>query len=275
MAPAPHAQRRLLAASGRPYLTIGPWTHGSIGLFGAALREGWPGCATTWPATAGACGGRIHLGGAGGGWRNLPDWPPLAVTTARHLQPDRRLAAAPPRPSTPDRFWYDPADPTPSPGGPLLVTQRAGPVDNRPVEARPDVLTYTSEPLRAAVEVVGPVTAQVYVRSTLPYLDVFLRLCDVDRRGRSWNICDGLVRVAPGRFPVDGDGVVKVPLALWPAAHRFARRHRLRLQVSGARIRAMPATRAPGSRSARRSPCAPVTGRSCTTRRTRRRCSCR
>jgi putative CocE/NonD family hydrolase len=124
-------------------------------------------------------------------------------------------------------------DPTPSLGGPLLVAQRAGPVDNRAVEARPDVLTYTGAPLAVPLELIGPVTAEMYVRSSLPYLDVFLRLCEVDRRGRSWNVCDGLVRVAPGRFPCDGDGVVRVPVTLWPVAHRFARGHRLRLQVSG------------------------------------------
>jgi putative CocE/NonD family hydrolase len=225
----------LRRSGARPRLTIGPWTHGSAGLFLAGLREG-----VCWlrthladdPTTSRAAPVRIHVGG-GAGWRDLPDWPPPAVATAWHLHPDGRLSSAPPMPSAPDRFRYDPADPTPSLGGPMLVAQRAGPVDNRPVEARPDVLTYTSAPLREAVEVIGPVTARVYVRSALPYLDVFLRLCDVDRRDRSWNLCDGLVRVEPGRFAQDGDGVVEVDVPLWPAAHRFAAGHRLRLQVSG------------------------------------------
>jgi putative CocE/NonD family hydrolase len=110
---------------------------------------------------------------------------------------------------------------------------RAGPVDNRPVEARPDVLTWTSVRLRAPVQVIGPVDAEVYVRSELSYFDAFVRLCDVDRRGRSWNVCDGLVRVEPGRFPTDAAGVVRVPVVLWPTAHRFAAGHRLRVQVSG------------------------------------------
>ncbi|PSK63537.1 Cocaine esterase [Micromonospora sp. MH33] len=101
------------------------------------------------------------------------------------------------------------------------------------MEARPDVLTYTSAPLAGPVEVAGPVRAEIHVRSELSYLDVFVRLCDVDRRGRSWNVCDGLVRVAPGRFPRDPSGVVRVPVTLWPAAHRFAPGHRLRVQVSG------------------------------------------
>ena len=56
----------------------------------------------------------------------------------------------------------------------------------------------------------------VYVRSELPYFDVFVRLCDVDPAGRSENVCDGLVRVAPGRFPADADGVMAVPVPMWP-----------------------------------------------------------
>ena len=106
-------------------------------------------------------------------------------------------------------------------------------MDNRHVEARPDVLTYTSAPLTGPVEVIGPVRAEIHVRSELPYLDVFVRLCDVDRRGRSWNVCDGLVRVTPERFPADPAGVRRVPVALWPTAYRFATGHRLRVQVSG------------------------------------------
>ncbi|MEU9826033.1 CocE/NonD family hydrolase [Micromonospora chersina] len=226
---------RLRAAGARPRLTVGPWTHGSPGLLVAALREGldWLDEHLAGRPAPGRAPVRVHVGGAGGGWRDLPDWPPPAEPVRWHLHAGRMLAPAPPAGSAPDRFRYDPADPTPSLGGPLLVAQRAGAVDNRPVEARPDVLTYTSAPLAGAVEVVGPVRAEIHVRSELSYLDVFVRLCDVDRRGRSWNVCDGLVRVAPGRFPRDASGVVRVPVTLWPAGHRFAPGHRLRVQVSG------------------------------------------
>jgi hypothetical protein len=175
---------------------------------------------------------RVHVGG-GGGWRDLADWPPPAVPARWHLHPRGALAEAAPAPSAPDRFRYDPADPTPAAGGPLLVAQRAGPVDNRAVEARADVLTYTSTVLAAPVEVVGPVGAEVYVRSSVPYFDVFVRVCDVDRRGRSVNVCDGLVRVGPERLPADADGVVAVPVPLWPTAHRFRAGHRIRVQISG------------------------------------------
>ncbi|MFG2055937.1 CocE/NonD family hydrolase [Micromonospora sp. NPDC048930] len=226
---------RLRAAGARPRLTVGPWTHGSPGLLVAALREGldWLDEHLAGRPAPRRAPVRVHVGGAGGGWRDLPDWPPPAVPTRWHLHAGRSLHPAPPTDSRPDRIWYDPADPTPSLGGPLLVAQRAGAVDNRPVEARPDVLTYTSAPLDAPVEVIGPVRAEIHLRSELSYLDVFVRLCDVDRRGRSWNVCDGLVRVAPGRFAADPSGVVRVPVTLWPTAHRFAPGHRLRVQVSG------------------------------------------
>ncbi|WP_435209846.1 CocE/NonD family hydrolase [Micromonospora sp. bgisy143] len=229
----------LHAAGARPRLVIGPWTHGSPGLFAAALREGltWFDVHLDGPSDDGrpptAAPVRLHLGGPGGGWRDLPDWPPPATDTPWHLHPGGELAVRPPTPSTPDRFRYDPTDPTPSLGGPLLVAKRAGRVDNRQVEARSDVLTYTSAPLVAPVEVIGPVRAELYVRSELPHLDVFVRLCDVDRRGRSWNVCDGLVRVTPERFPADPTGVVRVPVALWPTAFRFATGHRLRVQIAG------------------------------------------
>lgn len=229
----------LRAAGTRPRLVIGPWTHGSPGLFVAALREG-----LTWldehldgppdderPPRAAPV--RLHVGGPGGGWRDLPDWPPPTVATAWHLHPGGELAVRPPVASAADEFRYDPADPTPSLGGPLLVAQRAGPVDNRQVEARPDVLTYTSAPLVEPVEVLGPVRAELHIRSELPHLDVFVRLCDVDRRGRSWNVCDALVRVTPERFAADSSGVLRVPVTLWPTAYRFTTGHRLRMQVAG------------------------------------------
>ncbi|RKN50679.1 CocE/NonD family hydrolase [Micromonospora endolithica] len=222
----------LRAAGARPRLTVGPWTHGSPGLFVAALREGLDHLDTHLAGTPArrVAPVRVHVGG--GGWRDLPDWPPPHTPTRWHLRGGGELSTAGAVASPPDRFWYDPADPTPSLGGPLLVAQRAGPVDNRAVEARPDVVVWTGAPLREAIEVIGPAHAEIHVRSELSHLDVFVRLCDVDRRGRSWNVCDGLVRVTPGRFP-SADGVVRVPVELWPVAHRFRRGHRLRVQVSG------------------------------------------
>jgi uncharacterized protein len=100
--------------------------------------------------------------------------------------------------------------------------------DNRQVEQRPDVLVFSSEPLNEPVEVIGYVTAELSVTRDNPHADLFVRLCDVDPRGRSSNICDGIVRLT------DADplaGTVRVSLIA--AAHRFGRGHRIRLQVAG------------------------------------------
>ena len=111
----------------------------------------------------------------------------------------------------------------------MLLANAAGPRDNRELESRPDVLVYTSAPLASGLEIIGPVSATVYVRASRPYFDIFVRVCDVEPTGRSVNICDGLVRVTAENPATVRD----VRVDLWPAAHRFATGHRLRVQVSG------------------------------------------
>jgi putative CocE/NonD family hydrolase len=227
-----------LRAAGRsPRLVLGTWHHGSLGLLResmrqsvAFLREHVAGHEPPEPAPA----VRVHVGGADE-WRELPEWPPPHRVQEWFLDADGGLA--PHRGTVRDgagrSFRYDPADPTPAVGGPRLAMQVAGARDNRRLEARADVLVYTSAVLDRAVEIVGPVRAVVLNRCSVPYFDVFVRLCDVEADGRSVNICDGLVRVAPGRFDPDDDGVHEVVVDLWPAAHRFRPGHRLRVQVSG------------------------------------------
>ena len=79
-------------------------------------------------------------------------------------------------------------------GGAILALN-AGVRDNRAVEQRPDVLVFSSEPLDEPVEVIGDVTAELHVTRDNPNADLFVRLCDVDQRGRSRNVCDGIVRL--------------------------------------------------------------------------------
>ena len=78
----------------------------------------------------------------------------------------------------------------------------------------------------------GEVSVDLFVRSSLEHTDFFARLCEVDPAGRSVNVCDALLRLVPGRPAPEPDGTIRVRFALWPAAHRFRRGHRLRLQVS-------------------------------------------
>jgi len=166
-------------------------------------------------------------------WIGLPDWPPPADVQRWHLHPHGRLAPAPPPSQGADRYRYDPADPTPAAGGVSHVRQPyAGSKNNATREARADVLIYSSEVLADDLTVAGPVRAELWVRPSLDHTDLFVRLCDVDPRGRSWNRSDGIVRLRPQAARRETDGTMRAGVELWPTATTFRRGHRLRLQVS-------------------------------------------
>ena len=174
---------------------------------------------------------KVHVQGEGGRWRDLPDWPPPSEPTRWYLRAGGHLAPMPPEaPSEPDCYRYDPADPTPSMGGIGMLT--GGTVDNRPLEARPDVLVYTSDELGQPLELVGPVSAELQVASSLDHTDFFVRVCDVSPDGRSVNVCDGLQRFDPASIRRNPDGTFTAVVAVWPVGHTFAAGHRLRVQVS-------------------------------------------
>jgi putative CocE/NonD family hydrolase len=227
---------RLRQAGRRPYLTIGPWVHTAPAQFPVALRES-------------ILLFRAHLLGDRSGlrrapvrvfvmgrqkWRNLPDWPPAGYASQPwYLHPGGALALAPPPASAPDHYRYDPANPTPSPGGASLSTN-SGPRDNRALEARADVLVYSSAPLDRAVEAIGPVGAEIAFASSLEHTDLCLRLCDVAPSGKSINISDGVLRLRPDCPPAGADGSRRVRVELWPTAYLFRPGHRIRLIVASA-----------------------------------------
>jgi putative CocE/NonD family hydrolase len=210
-------------------LTVGPWAHISMGVghtytaealdFGLALARGEQ------PAERAPV--RLFVMGEDK-WRDFPSWPPPGYAPQRfHLQPDGALATETPAASAPDGYRYDPADPTPAVGGVRMAFgEKAGPVDNTALEARPDVLTYTTPPLDSDAEVIGDVSAEIFFRSSLPFADVFVRLCDVDDDGRSTNVCDGLISLT------NADKTTTAEVVMWPTAYRFKRGHHIRVQIS-------------------------------------------
>jgi uncharacterized protein len=226
--------RAVRQAGKQARLVIGPWYHGR-GVLDKAYRSELD----TWLAAARAqtqptdAPVRVHVGGIGV-WRDLPDWPPPEYQpTYWHLHPDGRLTTGPPPASAPDRYRYDPVQPTPSIGGAVEnFDGSAGAKDNRALEQRPDVLTYTSAPLTEDLEVIGPVRATICFRSSLAHTDVMARLCDVAPDGRSVNLCDGACRLRPGALDHLPDGTSMVPIDLVGIAHVFGSGHRIRLQVS-------------------------------------------
>jgi putative CocE/NonD family hydrolase len=207
-------------------LTVGPWMHLSMdGIVTREILEFGLACARgAEPPKRGPV--RLYVMGEEA-WRDFESWPPPGYSSQPfYLGPGGTLSAEEPAESGSDGYRYDPADPTPAIGGVRIIRGSAGRVDNNPLEARPDVLTYTSPPLESDVEVVGEVSAQIWFRSSLPHADVFVRLCDVDPDGKSWNICDGLTSLS------DADEVTAATVRLWPTAYRFKAGHRIRIQVS-------------------------------------------
>lgn len=228
---------RLRRAGCDTALLVGPWTHNS------AMQQGW---ADVFAETlawlrAHLCDDasglretrvRVHVGGRQE-WRELSDWPPAATGPRWYLDGERDgvLSARAPEGAPPLSFRYDPADPTPSVGGPLL-SRTAGPRDNAALEARDDVLTFTTPPLAEPLDVMGTVAVELRVMTDTGYADVFARLCDVDERGRSVNVCDGIRRLDPATAGSVA-GPAEVTVAMSPTAHSFAAGHRVRLQISG------------------------------------------
>src|SRR6185369_3944319 len=109
-------------------------------------------------------------------WREMDDWPPPAKSARYYLHAGRRLTIHEPDvDEPPDYYRYDPAHPTPSLGGALLLPP-SGPMDNWELEARPDVITYTTHTLRQPLEIIGNPKLVLYVCSSLPHTDFFGRL---------------------------------------------------------------------------------------------------
>jgi uncharacterized protein len=230
-----------IRAAGVPArIVVGPWLHGEPGELRAVTQTD-----VAWldhrlrggPAPEGAPV-RVFLQQADT-WLEFEEWPPPTARDAvRHLRADGRLAPDPEAgEAAPDTFTYDPSDPTPSAGGPLLQPPGKQ-VDNGAIEGRSDVLVFTGPPLPADLDVVGPVRARVYLRAGQEHADLFVRVCDVDPAGVSRNIVDGIRRLDPRSVPapdveVGADGVLAVAVELFPTAYRMRAGHRLRVQVSG------------------------------------------
>ena len=239
-------QYRTLAGRGVPVrLVVGPWAHLDLNSQGTiAINESlawldrYAGPGRNGPAAAPAPPDhpvRVWVGGEDARqWREIGGWPPPGVAEQRwylgthgSLGPVRPAEAAPAADAPAASFDYDPADPTPSPGGAIMAVN-AGSRDNRAVERRLDVLVFSSDPLDEPVEILGEVAAEVFLTRDNSYADLFVRLCDVDPRGRSRNVCDGIVRLTEAD-PLTGT----VRVSLVAAAYRFGRGHRIRLQVAG------------------------------------------
>ena len=184
-------------------------------------------------------------------WRTSETWPPqgaepmtfflASAGSANSLYGNGALMPLPPAADAPDTFVYDPANPVSSHGGNVCCTGDAitpGAFDQRTVEARSDVLVYTSSPFKNGLELSGPIVPKLYVSSDAKDTDFTVKVLDVYPDGRAYNLDESIQRMRyrngydkpptwmePGR-------VYEVSLQPLTTSNYFAPGHRLRLEVS-------------------------------------------
>ncbi|MCL5104837.1 MAG: CocE/NonD family hydrolase [Armatimonadetes bacterium] len=170
-------------------------------------------------------------------WRKANDWPPFRGRPTRfYLQAGGGLSRHQPTVAGSIGYICDPADPVPTIGGTQL-TIPAGPMDQRKIESRSDVLIFTSEPLARPLEVTGRVGAVLWVSTDAPDMDFLVRLCDVYPDGRSINVCEGILR-ASLRDTLEKTHLLKpgkqykLKIDLWSTSIIFNKGHRIRVHVT-------------------------------------------
>ena len=256
--------RRHRAPNGSPgdtYLVMGPWTHGTmfdaatggielppqaagdfipdvIAFFDYYLKGEDNGFAKRYPRVQYyATGSLVGRNAPGNSWVTADDFPPEAEEATMFLAPEGRLESTLPEVSKHSvKLTFDPSSPVPTKGGRNL-TIPAGPADQRDVEQRTDVISFTSDKLSRPMPIVGLVTAQIAMAVDAPDADISVRLSDVYPDGTSFLILDGIARmslpypyttprkVTPGEF-------YRIPVELGHTAYVVDAGHKLRVALA-------------------------------------------
>jgi putative CocE/NonD family hydrolase len=245
---------------------IGPWPHNmSLRFSGVdfgpdsmvpvrALQHEW---FDSWMKASGAvrkdrrAGGgplRIFVMGVNR-WRDEYEWPlaravatPFYLASSGHansLDGDGELR---PKPGVParDRYVYDPRNPVPTVGGAVCCNPKIfpwGPIDQRSVERRKDVLVYSSAPLKTDLEVTGPIRVILYASSTAPDTDFTAKLVDVFPDNSARNLTDGILRLRY-RYGLDKPArghageTYQIEINAGVTSNVFLAGHRVRLEIS-------------------------------------------
>ena len=183
-------------------------------------------------------------------WQSAETWPPQDVKLqtyylsssgmANTMYGDGKLTLQMPSQDQADHYVYDPMNPVPSHGGNVCCTGNAiqgGARDQREVEARQDVLVYTSDPLTEGVEVTGNIETILYVSSDAKDTDFTIKLIDVYPDGTAYNLDETIQRARYREgydkevFMRDGQ-VYKLELSPMATSNYFDQGHRIRIEIS-------------------------------------------
>jgi hypothetical protein len=183
-------------------------------------------------------------------WREEDDWPLARAQTnkyflhsagnANSLHGTGNLSATAPHSEAADHFVYDPSNPVPTVGGPLCCDGEhlvPGPRDQRGVESRDDVLVYSTSAFAQDTEVTGPVSLELYAKSSAVDTDFTAKLVDVSPDGFARNLTEGILRARyrdsqETQTLMNPGQVYKFNIDLWSTSNLFLKGHALRLEVS-------------------------------------------
>jgi uncharacterized protein len=183
-------------------------------------------------------------------WREEENWPLARAHSSKYylhssgeaqsLKGDGALNTSEPKNEAPDTFVYNPAEPVPTRGGGLCCDNEhlaSGVFDQRPVEARSDVLVFSTPAFKEDFEVTGPVSVELYVGSSAIDTDFTAKLVDVWPNGFAQNLTDGILRARYRNSPskpeyMNPGEVYKLIIDLWATSNVFLAGHQLRLEIS-------------------------------------------
>lgn len=183
-------------------------------------------------------------------WREEDDWPLARANSTRYylhsakpangLEGGGTLGTAAPAEEKPDQYTYDPNDAVPTIGGPLCcgpLPTGIGPEDQRPAEARADVLVFSTPAFTQSTEVTGPISLDLYVSSSAVDTDFTGKLVDVWPNGFAQNLTEGILRLryrnSQEKPELANPGeIYHITVDLWATSNVFLPGHKLRLEVS-------------------------------------------
>jgi uncharacterized protein len=183
-------------------------------------------------------------------YRQEDDWPPPQAQYTKYflhsngkgnsLRGDGSLSTTVPKAEPADSYVYNPSNPVPTFGGPLCCDEQhmePGPRDQRGVENRDDVLIYTTGPLSRDLEVTGPVTAILFVKSSAVDTDFTAKLMDVAPDGFAQDLTEGILRMryrdsAERASFMNPGQVYQITVDLWATSNVFLRGHSIRLEIA-------------------------------------------
>ena len=183
-------------------------------------------------------------------WRDESEWPLARAESvtyyfhsngkANSLRGNGTLSTQAPANEPPDVFLYNPADPVPTHGGPLCCNAYFlpnGAYDQRDIEAREDVLVYSTPPLDHEIEVTGPISVTLWAATSALDTDFTAKLVDVSEHGCARNLTDGIIRAryresTSSPSPVKPGQVYRYTIDLWATSNVFKQGHQIRVEVS-------------------------------------------